>query len=232
MINTARLHSDLSRLNRETSLMLATIGELTAEQLVAESRCAGWSRAHVIAHLASNGRTLVKLVDWTLTGQPQQLYASTEARNQEIAQLAALPAAELITRFSEAAAYFSEQSERLSGELAVAEVDLHGKIIPASAIVALRIAEIVIHHDDLQAGWSLQSAEPASLEDGIEAAVRTMRVKKAPGMTLLTDEGDRWVVGDGELSIRSDRAGLLHWLARGQADRLSAADPIPVLPSW
>ncbi|PRB70206.1 maleylpyruvate isomerase family mycothiol-dependent enzyme [Arthrobacter sp. MYb213] len=232
MINTARLHSDLSRLNRETSMMMATIDTLSAEELAADSLCEGWSRAHVIAHLASNGRTLVKLIDWAISGEPQQLYASTEARNAEIAELAALPGEELLTRFRDAATYFAEQSERLTGELAVDEVDLHGKIIPATSIVALRIAEVVIHHHDLQTAWTIEEADPDSQENAVEAAVRTMRVKNAPGMTLLSEEGDEWVIGDGSLQVRSDREGFIEWLARGQARHIEADGPIPVLPAW
>lgn len=232
MINTARLHSDLSRLNRETGMMSATIETLTTEEMAAASLCEGWSRAQVIAHLASNGRSLVKLIDWATSGEPQELYASREARDAEIDELAALPREELVKKFQDAAAYFAEQCERLSGELAVEEVDLHGKIIPATSIVALRISEVVIHHHDLDTAWTIEEADPDSQENAVEAAVRTMRVKNAPGMTLVTEEGDEWVIGDGALKVRSDREGLIEWLARGQARHIEADGPIPVLPSW
>ncbi|UYQ77467.1 maleylpyruvate isomerase family mycothiol-dependent enzyme [Glutamicibacter sp. JL.03c] len=232
MINTARLHSDLSRLARETAMMSATIRTQSSEELAADSLCGGWSRAHVIAHLASNGRTLVKLVDWAITGEPQKLYASQDARNAEIDQLAALPREELLSAFDESAAFFAQECERLAGELAVEEVDLHGKIIPASSIVALRIAEVVIHHHDLDTAWSIQDADPASQENAVEAAVRTMRVKDAPGMTLLSEEGDEWVIGDGSLTVRADRASLVEWLARGEARNIEADGPIPQLPTW
>ena len=142
MINPARLHSDLSRLGRETDMFLATVESLADDELAAPSLCDGWTRADVIAHIASNGRALVKLVDWATTGEEQQPYASAEARNQEIAELAALPREELVERVRESAAYFAEQSQRLTGELAVEEVHLHGKVIPATSVVALRIAEV------------------------------------------------------------------------------------------
>ncbi len=232
MINTARLHSDLSRLNRETAMMSATIETLSTEEMAAASLCEGWSRAQVIAHLASNGRSLVKLIDWATSGEPQELYASREARDAEIDELAALPREELVKKFQDAAAYFAEQCERLSGELAVEEVDLHGKIIPATSIVALRISEVVIHHHDLDTAWTIEEADPDSQAHAVEAAVRTMRVKNAPGMTLVTEEGDEWVIGDGALKVRSDREGLIEWLARGQARHIEADGPIPVLPSW
>ncbi|QIV86997.1 maleylpyruvate isomerase family mycothiol-dependent enzyme [Glutamicibacter mishrai] len=232
MINTARLHSDLSRLGRETAMMSATIQTLSSEELAADSLCEGWSRAHVIAHLASNGRSLVKLVDWATSGEPQKLYASQDARNAEIDQLAALPREELLAAFDESATYFAQECERLAGELAVEEVDLHGKIIPATSIVALRIAEVVIHHHDLDTAWTIEEADPVSQENAVEAAVRTMRVKDAPGMTLRSEEGDEWVIGDGSLTVRADRAGLVEWLARENDRYIEADGPIPQLPTW
>lgn len=232
MINTARLHSDLSRLGRETAMMSATIQTLSSEELAADSLCEGWSRAHVVAHLASNGRSLVKLVDWAISGEPQKLYASQDARNAEIDQLAALPREELLAAFDESATYFAQECERLAGELAVEEVDLHGKIIPATSIVALRIAEVVIHHHDLDTAWTIEEADPDSQENAVEAAVRTMRVKDAPGMTLRSEEGDEWVIGDGSLIVRADRAGLVEWLARGNDRYIEADGPIPQLPTW
>ena len=232
MINSARLHSDLSRLDRETSMMLATIDTLSQEEMTAPSLCEGWSRADVIAHIASNGRALVKLIDWATSGNEQQLYASPEARAEEIAALAALPREELISSFKESADYFAQQTARLTGQLAVEEVDLHGKIIPATSIVALRISEVVVHHHDLDTAWTIEEADPDSQLNAVEAAVRTMRAKNAPGMTLVTEEGDEWVIGDGALKVRSDREGLIEWLARGQGRYIEADGELPVLPAW
>lgn len=232
MINTARLHSDLSLLGRETGMMLATIESLSDDELGAASLCGGWSRADVIAHLASNGRALVKLIDWATAGEEQQLYASPQARSDEIAELAALPPEELVGRFRDSAAYFAEQAQRLTGSLAVDEVHLHGKQIPATSIVALRIAEVVVHHHDLDTTWTLEEADLDAQLYGVEAAVRTMRAKDAPGMTLVSEEGDEWVVGDGALRVESDREGLLAWLARGNGQHVEADGPLPELPSW
>lgn len=232
MSDPTRLHTDLSRLGRETDSFLATAESLSGEELAAPSLCGGWSRAHVVAHLASNGRALVRLVDWAVTGREQRPYASPEARNREIDELAALPREELLRRTRESADYFAEQCERLGGDLAVDEVHMHGKRIPALAVVALRNSEIVVHHHDLDAAWTLERAEPDSLLDALEAAVRTMRAKDAPGTTLVSEEGDEWVIGDGAARVRSDRAGLLAWLARGQTERVTAEDRLPVLPAW
>lgn len=232
MTNAARLHSDISRLGRETAMMTATVQSLDETELAAPSLCEGWRRADVIAHLASNGRALVRLIDWATTGQPQKVYDSPEARTADIAAYAKLPRTELIAAFRESAEYFAEQAQRLTGDLAVEEVTLHGKVIPATSIVALRIAEVIVHHHDLDTAWTLEEADLESQLNAVEAAVRTMRAKNAPGMTLETEEDDRWVIGDGSLHVSSDREGLLAWLSRGNAAHIEADGPLPQLPSW
>ena len=232
MINPARLYSDLSRLGRETDMFLATVSSLSDEELAAPSLCEGWTRAHVIAHVASSGRALVGLIDWATSGEERQLYASPEARSQAIAALAALPREELLAEVRDSAAAFADEARRLTGELAAPEVKVGGRELPATSIVALRIAEVVVHHHDLDTAWTIEEADPDSLLNAIEAVVRAMRAKGAPGLTLVTEERDEWIIGDGGLRIESDREGLLKWLARGDAEDIEAGGPVPALPAW
>jgi maleylpyruvate isomerase len=232
MINPARLHSDLSRLGRETDMFLATVESLADDEMTVPSLCEGWSRADVIAHVASSGRALVNLIDWATSGEERPLYASREARAEEIAALAALPRKGLIEAVRESARNFAEQAQRLSGELAATEVQVNGKAVPATSIVALRIAEVVVHHHDLDTAWTIEEADPDSLLNALEAVVRSLRAKGAQGMTLVTEERDEWVIGDGGLRVVSDREGLLQWLARGDAEHIDADGPVPALPTW
>jgi maleylpyruvate isomerase len=51
-------------------------------------------------------------------------------------------------------------------------------------------------------------------------------------MTLVTEERDEWVIGDGGVRVASDRGGLLQWLARGDAEHVEVDGPLPVLPAW
>lgn len=214
-------------------MFLATVESLADDEMTAPSLCEGWTRADVIAHVSSNGRALVKLIDWATSGEERPLYASRDARSQEIAALAALPRQELVGELRESARNFAEQAQRLGGELAAAEVQLNGKALPATSIVALRIAEVVVHHHDLGSAWTIEEADPDSLlNNALEAVVRSLRAKGSPGMTLVTEERDECVIGDGGLRVVSDREGLLQWLARGDAEHIDVDGPVPVPPSW
>ena len=213
-------------------MFLATVESLADDEMAVASLCEGWARADVIAHVASNGRALVKLIDWATSGEERPLYASGEARAQEIAALAALPRVELIGELRESARNFAEQAQRLSGDLVATDVQVNGMAVPATSIVALRIAEVVVHHHDLNTAWTIEEADPDSLLNALEAVVRSLRGKGSPGMTLVTEERDEWVLGDGGLRVVSDREGLLQWLARGDAEHIDVDGPVPVLPAW
>lgn len=232
MTTPSRLHSDLSRLGRETDMFLATAASLSDDEMAAASLCDGWSRSDVIAHIAANGRALVRLIDWAATGEERRLYASAEARAEAVAALAALPREELLAELRASAEHFAEQAQRLSGPLAAPEISPNSGPLPATSIVALRTAEIVVHHQDLDTAWTIEEADPDSLLDALEAAVRSLRAKDAPGMTLVTEERDQWIIGDGALRVESDREGLLQWLARGDAIHIEAGGPVPALPRW
>lgn len=111
MINPARLRSDLSRLGRENDMLEATVASLSEEELAAPSLCAGWTRAHVVAHLAADADALSRMVEVAVTGVERPLYASAEARESEIAELAALDRAALVERLRESSARFAREAE-------------------------------------------------------------------------------------------------------------------------
>ncbi len=57
---------------------------LADEAFVAPSALPGWSRAHVLSHVARNADALGKLVETALTGEVVPMYASPEARDGDI----------------------------------------------------------------------------------------------------------------------------------------------------
>ena len=66
----ARLNVDIARLN-ETDI-------------AAPSLLPGWSRGHLLTHLARATESIGRLVDWAQTGIEQAQYASTAARAADI----------------------------------------------------------------------------------------------------------------------------------------------------
>ena len=232
MTDTTRLTAVLDRLLRERDSFLASAQALSTEQLRGPSDCDEWDRAHVVAHLASNSRALVNLVDWATSGEPKPIYSSRDERNRETDELAQLPPEQLLRTFVENSQYLAEQCGRLRGPLEVEELDLNGKTVPSVGIPTVWISELVLHHQDLNTGWTVAQAEPESQLNALEGAVRAMRAKGAPGMTLRTTEHDEWILGDGGQLVTGDRVGMVMWLARGDAQGVSSEGPLPELPEW
>ena len=115
MTDTTRLTAVLDRLIRERDSFLVSARALSPEQLRGPSDCEEWDRAHVVAHLASNSRALVNLVDWATSGEPKPIYSSRDERNRETDELAQLPPEQLLRTFVENSQYLAEQCERLRG---------------------------------------------------------------------------------------------------------------------
>jgi maleylpyruvate isomerase len=72
----ALLPADLNRLTRETDMLLANIDSLTDEAFAAPSKCEGWTRAHVVAHLALGADATGNMITWGTTGVETPPYVS------------------------------------------------------------------------------------------------------------------------------------------------------------
>ena len=87
-----------------TARLLAVVDKLGDEDLRGPSALPGWSRAHVIGHLARNAEALVRLATWAQTGVETPMYADREQRAAEIERSAALPADTLRAQLADTAA--------------------------------------------------------------------------------------------------------------------------------
>lgn len=126
-------------------------------------------------------------------------------------------------------------AEVLTGELKAEGVGIGPKRFPATSIPAVLIAEVVVHHADLDTQWEVEEADPDSLLNAVTAGVLNLSVKDSPGLRIVTDEGDEWVVGDGSLRVEGNREGILDWLSRGRTEGIylpEGVDEAPELPAW
>jgi maleylpyruvate isomerase len=92
----------------DTSAMLATVGtaadilahsvaDLDDRQAAAPSGLPGWTRGHVLSHVARNADALVDLLTWARTGVEAPMYPSREVRDRDIEGGAGRPAEDLRT---------------------------------------------------------------------------------------------------------------------------------------
>ena len=106
--------------------------ELSDDDLRQPSPLPGWTRAHVVAHLARNADALVNLCTWARTGVETPMYPAPDSRDADIEKTAALSPSELRADFRDAAARLAEAAAVLRAEAWSAPVRTRqGKTIPA-----------------------------------------------------------------------------------------------------
>lgn len=158
-----------------TDVLIAHVRKLDEAELSAPSALPGWTRKHVVAHVAANADALNNLVRWARTGVRTPMYASTEQRNADIEAGAQRPAAELRTWLGESALELADGLDSLTDEQLRAEVQTaQGRTVPATEIPWLRAREVCVHAVDLGTGVSFDDLP----EQFLQALVADIRIKR------------------------------------------------------
>jgi len=234
MNTLSHLSDNLDLLNHETNLLMRTAAAMDDESIRMGSLCEGWTRAHVLSHIARNADALANLVGWAVTGSPRPMYDSPDARESDIVSGSARGALEILTDVRESAARFASAATKLGGDPEQVEVEMRGgRLVRASQLPTLRLMEVVFHHVDLDAGYTFADADPGFVSRAVTIAVDRFRAGGgAPPVTLVCDRGDSWSIGDGAQIVTGSTAALLLWLARGDGSGVSSESPVPKMPTW
>lgn len=220
----------LEALDRQTARLEATTERL--DDVAAPSLCEGWSRGHVLTHLARNAEGIAALVRAAVDDSGETMYASAEARDADIDAGAGRPVEEQARDVRDTAAAVGAELRRLRPEHGETRLErVPGvRFIPARHLPFMRLREVVYHHVDLDAGFGFADVDAPLLVVFLDDEVKRLRrCDPAPDLTIRTTEGDEWTVGLGTTTVSGDRASVLAWLARGLTDGVSA-DPLPHLP--
>lgn len=168
------------QIDEATDRLIATIGRMTEEEVRAPSLLPGWTRGHVITHVARNADGLRNLLTWARTGVVTPAYASQEARNAEIEEGAHRPVDILLADVAESAAAFNAEAASLSDDDWKAEVDvLGGPKFAADLIIPRRLAEVELHHTDLGTGYKASDWLRDFTELELSDPMRTWRTERA-----------------------------------------------------
>jgi maleylpyruvate isomerase len=214
-----------------TARLLAVVDKLGDEDLRGPSTLPGWSRAHVIGHLARNAEALVRLATWAQTGVETPMYADREQRAAEIERSAALPADTLRTQLADTAAALDSALTRLPAARWEAEVhSALGRAIPAAELPWMRIREVWLHAVDLNTDARMDDL-PAEVVDLLLDDVTTALSARddCPALQLTPTNRDRtWLLGGPATgTVSGTAADLAGWLT----GRITAPDR-PGLPRW
>jgi uncharacterized protein (TIGR03083 family) len=199
-----------------TALCRKALAGLDEQAYAAPSRLPGWTRKHVVAHLAGNAEALGNLVHWARTGVPTPMYASPAQRNAAIEAGAGLPGDRLTAWFEESAQSLAEAMAGLTEAQWRAEVrTAQGRAVPTSETPWMRSREVFVHAVDLGTGVTF-----ADLPERFLAELRAdIRAKRG---------------ADGLRAVHGSPAAVTAYLAGRPYSGVSTADGFPAepLPPW
>lgn len=223
---------DLRSVREATERLLTAAAKLDNADLAGESHLPGWTRGHVLAHLARNADALVNVFE----GRP--MYESAAARDADIERDAGRPLEEQLADLRDSAARFLATTEPAQDWSRTVELR-NGITDLASNVPFRRLVEVELHHVDLNVGYELADL-PDEFTDReiVFLADRWSGRPEVPPVTLRTTTDDRtWHTGGAEgapVTVTGPADGLLGWLAgRGPkgADLSVEGGPLPVLPA-
>jgi maleylpyruvate isomerase len=228
--------ADLTGVDSSAAALNRTVDVLDADALAAPSLLPGWTRAHVVAHLALNGQALAGVLDAIGRGEPVAMYESDEQRDADIEELAAADSAELREALLAATTAFSDavglvEQDRWDGSF---NRTPGGPAWPAVEIVPTRRRELEIHHVDLGASYT-RHEWPDDFVHELLDVVSVDQGVAGPFRIRATDLGRDWTVGgDGGPTVVGSGADLGWWLTgRSTGEGLTSdADGLPVLGPW
>jgi maleylpyruvate isomerase len=236
MATPAAVAADLDRLAAATERLLASVASWDATYVAAPSLLPGWSRAHVLTHVARNADSMRNCLLSARTGADVPMYPSRELRDADIVAGATRPASVILQDLRASAARFALDAADLD-EQAWSRVVTFGMFTTAaSGVVPHRMREVEAHHVDLGAGYTFAQ----SPDDALLAFLDLLPAKFAgsgldPCTVVAVDLDRRWRIGTGDgPRISGPASALLPWLmGRGGPDGVSSdTGAVPQTPGW
>ncbi|MFE0376905.1 maleylpyruvate isomerase family mycothiol-dependent enzyme [Streptomyces inhibens] len=216
--------------------LLAGLAALDDHDIAAPSLLPGWTRGHVLCHLARQAPALERLLEWARTGVETPQYASRRARDAEIETGAHRPVAALVADVRETAAHFRRTVEELPAPAWQATIrPFTGELCTPRRILVIRVRELELHHVDLDIGYGFADI-PASARQTILADVLGYYAEAEDVPDFMLRDGAGALLGrfgTGGPVVSGTPADGLAWLAgRSDGARLAATAELPVLPRW
>lgn len=223
----------LADVDRATTRLLDSAAALDGDPS-APSLLPGWTRGHVLTHVARNADGLTNLLTWARTGVKTPQYASWEQREADIGAGATRPWPEQIDDVRASADRFAAAAAALDVADWAVLLDLPHGPQPAAMIPWRRLREVEVHHVDLGAPYG-----PADWPESFAHRVLHEVAGGLSGISLTlraAEVGHPLAIGDGgPPEVAGPAYALAAWLAgrsSGASLSVSPAGPLPPVPEW
>jgi maleylpyruvate isomerase len=133
-----------------TEAFRKAVAGLDDEAMSAATALPGWSRKHLVAHVAANADALGNLVQWARTGIETPMYASPGERAADIEHGATLAADTLVHWVYVSAETLTQSMNELTpGQWGSQVVTAQGRTVAAAEVPWMRAREVWVHAVDL-----------------------------------------------------------------------------------
>ncbi|MFW5472454.1 maleylpyruvate isomerase family mycothiol-dependent enzyme [Knoellia sp. CPCC 206450] len=179
-----------------TALCRKAIGDLDETSVRMPSALVGWSRAHVVAHLAANADAVGNLVTWARTAVETPMYSSAQQRAEDIEAGSTRSLDDLREWFDASADRLAAAMDGLTADQWQAQVrTAQGRTVPASETPWMRAREVMVHAVDLATGITFADL-PDDFLQALQADIRTKRGPAAvPEVSGLLAEVTAYLAG-------------------------------------
>ncbi|MDL4815285.1 maleylpyruvate isomerase family mycothiol-dependent enzyme [Actinomadura opuntiae] len=218
----------LAAITAATRGLLASAERLDDAAMRAPSLLPGWTRGHVLTHVARNADGGTRLLTWARTGVESREYPSVDARAAEIEAGAGRPAAVLVADVRDSAERWAEAYAAMPDDAWERVVQwTSGARRPAARASDARLTEVLTHHVDLDAGFG-PADWPADYVARMLPNIVASYARRDAALRLRVHATDTGAVhGDGEVAVSGPASSLLAWLmGRTDGRELTGAEGV------
>ncbi|MCM2578682.1 maleylpyruvate isomerase family mycothiol-dependent enzyme [Streptomyces meridianus] len=227
---------DMASVADATDRLIAAAGKLDDAALHQPCGLPGWSRGHVLAHIARNADALVNVLTSAHTGEHVPMYTSAEARDRDIEEGSARPLAAQLEDLTASATRFNHAAALLTPDQWQRTVELRNGVTDVAARVPFRrLAEVELHLVDLDAGYAVGDLPAGFVDAYLDYVVGERFAGRAdvPALLVSTNDGEGRRTGRAEgdpVTVSGSPAALLGWLT-GRTDGTGVQPSGPRLPA-
>ncbi|MEV7564344.1 maleylpyruvate isomerase family mycothiol-dependent enzyme [Streptomyces tanashiensis] len=219
---------DLASVREATDRLIADVASWDNASAAEPSRLPGWTRGHVLAHVARNADALVNV----LQGLP--MYADAATRDADIERDSARPLDVHLADLRESADRFQAVGAEPADWHRTVELR-NGVVDSASRIPFRRWVEVALHHVDLGVGYELEDLPEEFVHREIDFLTERFKgLESVPATALWAADGRGWTTGgtSGGVAVMGPATEMLGWLAgrRDGSALTTKGGPLPELP--
>jgi maleylpyruvate isomerase len=232
-VTTYDLAAALAALPTAHRRLEQTLRTLTDDEARGPSELPGWTRGHVVSHVARHGEASARTANGLRTGVPAEMYpGGAPARLAGIEAGAGRPAAELAADVAQTSVDAERAFAAVPAEAWDRIITFRQGELPAARMVWSRWREVEIHHVDLGLDRYTIADWPAEFVDAHLPHELARLADRAPAGTAYEIRGERY--GDGEpVTIDGPDFAVLAWLVgRPHLAAPHLTTPAPNLPNW